>query len=212
MHTGKNPTIVLASKSKARRKLMKELQIPFIATESQYEEDMSAIADPIKLAEFLAQEKARFIAKKHSSSLIIGADTFITIGKEKIGKPKNVNDAKRIIKKMSNNAISVITGIAIVKTDTTGNIIEEKKDHAITEIIFSKITNKDIDEIIEKDEILSISGAFTIEGHGGTFVKKIKGDYQNVIGLPLNKLKPLLLQMLTDKTSEVDVKRIKTSE
>jgi septum formation protein len=189
---GNKLKIVLASQSKARRKIMEELGVPFTCTVSNYHEDMNAFTDPLKLATFLALEKARFIAKKHPNSLIIGADTFVTLKNEKIGKPTNIEEAKKIIKKMSGNKIEVISGIAVVKTDNQGNIIQEKKDHDITDIIFSNISDKDIEEIIEKDDVLSISGAFTIEGHGGTFVKEIKGDYQNVIGLPLYKLKTML--------------------
>lgn len=186
--------IILASKSPARRKLFKELGIPFMSDVSNYDEDMNAHGNPAKLAKFLALEKARYIAKKHPSSIIIGADTFVMIGKKKIGKPDTHDEAAKIISRMSNHHIDVHSGIAVVKTDTAGKITAEKTDHAKTTLHFAEIPQKDIEEIIRHDDVLEISGAFSIEGMGGKFVKEIDGDYNNVIGLPLIQLKELLTQ------------------
>lgn len=184
--------IVLATKSPARRKLMKELDIPFTCDVSGYEEDMSAFKDPAKLAKYLALEKARFIAPKHPNSIIIGADTFVTINNKKIGKPATHEEAQKIIKSMSKHEIFVHSGIAVIKTDSNGKTTKEITDHAVTKLHFSEIPDEKIDEIIKHDDVLSISGAFSIEGMGGQFVKQIEGDYNNVIGLPLIQLQKLL--------------------
>jgi septum formation protein len=148
--------------------------------------------DPGKLAKFLALEKGRFIAHKFPDSLIISADTFVTIDDKKIGKPKTTKEAKEIIKKMSNHHVKVHSGLATIKTDKLGKITLEKTGHVVTKVSFIKISDKDINHIIKSDEVLAKSGAFSIEGEGGKFVDTIEGDYHNVIGLPLFQLKKML--------------------
>ena len=118
--------IILASKSPARRELMKELNIPFECHVSDYKENMGKYKDPGKLARFLALEKGKFIAHKFPDSIIISADTFVTIDEKKIGKPKSKQEAKEIIKKMSNHHVKVHSGLAVIRTNKNGKITGEK--------------------------------------------------------------------------------------
>ena len=187
--------IILASASPARKKLMRELGVPFTCVPSGYEEDMNARKTPQALAKFLALNKALFIAPQHPNSIIIGADTFGTINGKKIGKPKDHKEAQEIIRQMSNHKMEVHTGVAVIKTDNSGTPTKQLTSHTVTKISFIKITEHDITHIIKTDEVLTTAGAFTIEGAGGKFVKEINGDYHNVIGLPLFKLKELLNQI-----------------
>lgn len=184
--------IILASASPARKKLMRDLGVPFKTVPSDYQEDMNARKTPQALAKFLALNKALFIAPSHPNSIIIGADTFGTIDGKKIGKPANHKEAQEIIRKMSNHKMEVHTGVAVIKTDSTAQVTKKLTSHTVTKISFTKITEDDITHIIKTDEVLTTAGAFTIEGAGGKFVKEINGDYHNVIGLPLFKLKEML--------------------
>ena len=187
-----HPRIILASRSPARRALMKELGIPFECHSSDYPEDMTLKKSSPDLAIHLALGKAEYIAKKFPNSIIIGADTFIVAHGEKIGKPESIKDAKRIIKLMSDSVILVISGIATIQTDKDGNIIKGLVGHVNTHLKIMKLTAKDITFLAEQENALQISGAFSIEGAGGKFVEKIEGDYNNVIGLPLIQLKEML--------------------
>ena len=187
-----NERIILASKSIARRNLLKELGLEFICVKNKYEEDMNAYASPIKLAKFLALQKAKSVAKDFPGSIIIAADTFVMMGKEKIGKPKTLDEARKILRKKSNNKVSVHSGVAIIKTSKAGKISKQLTKHVLTTLNFGKITDADIEEIIKKDRVLSTSGALTIEGESGKFVKEIDGDFQNVMGLPLFEVKKML--------------------
>ncbi len=184
--------IILASRSPARQKLMQELKLPFECYPSGYHEDMSAYKSPARLAKFLALGKAQFIAAKFPNAIIIGADTFITLGKNKIGKPTSTTHAKRIIRSMSDKVIGVYSGIAVIKTDAKGTIIKELTSHVLTKLTIKKMTAAEIHTLATQKDALQISGAFGIEGEGGRMVTKITGDYNNVIGLPLFKLKELL--------------------
>ena len=208
--------LILASQSKARRKLMKELGIPFECHVSGYEEDMNAYKSPKSLAKHLALGKAIFIAKKFPNSIIIGADTFITIPQsggrkpsaqregagvrlsrrqsvqKKIGKPATIKEAEKIIRAMSGKTIQVHSGIAVIKTNAQGKIIRKIVEHVVTKLKIKKMTPQEISHLAHQEEALQISGAFSIEGEGGKMVQKIDGDYNNVIGLPLFQLKKML--------------------
>ncbi len=184
--------IILASQSKARKKLMEELNIPFECHTSGYEENMEAYENSAQLAKHLAEGKAVFIAHKFPDSIIIGADTFITIDKEKIGKPATVKEAETIIEKMSGKTIEVHSGLAVIKTDAQGKIIKKTVEHVLTKLKIKSMSLAEIHSLAHQEEALQISGAFSIEGEGGKMVEKIDGDYNNVIGLPLFKLRQIL--------------------
>lgn len=184
--------IILASRSPARRELMKELGVPFECHESGYREDMNLHFFPRKLATFLAFSKAEFIAHLFPDSFIIGADTFITIGGAKIGKPKSRRDALRIVSAMSGKRIKVYTGVVILKTDRFGRIEKSRKKSVITVLKIKKMSCEEIHSLVYHDQALQISGAFSIEGRGGKMVEKISGDYQNVIGLPMFAVRSML--------------------
>ena len=184
--------IILASRSPARRVLMKELEIPFECHTSDYEEDMQAYKTPQALAKFLALEKAKFIAHKYPNSIIIGADTFCTQKGRKLGKPATMKDAKKMIKGFSRKRVQVHTGLATIQTDHKGNITKKLTSHTATTLEFGPISDANIKEIVKKDPVLKVAGALTIEGESGKYIQKIHGDYQNVIGLPLYRLREML--------------------
>ena len=184
--------LILASQSTARRKLMEELCLPFECHTSGYEEDMSIHKNPGKLAKHLALEKAKYIAKKFPNSTIIGADTFITVGSTKIGKPSTYPEAEKIIKSMSGKTIGVHSGIAVIQTGNEGQITKKLVEHVLTKLKIKKMSQQEIHTLARHDEALQISGAFSIEGEGGKMVEKIEGDYNNVIGLPIFRLQKML--------------------
>lgn len=184
--------IILASGSKARQKIIKKLKLKILFYTSGYEEDMSVMEDSAKLAEFLALGKAEYIVHQHPNTIIIGADTFIVVDGEKVGKPSSLGHARVIIEKMSGKWIEVISGLAVIKTNEKSEVINRKVTHEITRLKIKKMTEKEIQLLVNQKDALKMSGAFGIEGIGGTMVEKIEGDYDNVIGLPLKKLKKIL--------------------
>jgi septum formation protein len=187
--------IILASRSPARRKLMAELGIPFECHASEIFEDMELIKDSKLLAMHLATQKAEAVCAKYPNSIIIGVDTFIIIGREKIGKPDSIKEAKRIIKKMSGKKIKVISGIAVLKTNSKGEKEKELVSNAVTLLKIKKMTRQEILFLANHEQALQISGGFSIEGEGGKMVEEIEGDFNNVIGLPLAQLKEMLEQL-----------------
>lgn len=192
--------LILASRSVARKKLMTELcaelSVEFEVCSSEYEEDMGAYKASWRLAKFLALGKAREVADRHSETYknasIIGSDTFITCCGEKIGKPKSIEDAKRIIRGMSGQIIKVYTGVAVVVTDANGAVTREVVDYAVTDLWIKKMSPAEVDLLAHQKDALEISGAFSIEGEGGKMITRIRGDYSNVIGLPIFLVKKML--------------------
>lgn len=187
--------LILASRSPARRELMKELGMPFLALASDYHEDMRAYKAQWRLAEFLALGKALHVAGKHPGAVIIGADTFITCRGKNIGKPVSIADAKRLIRYMSGHIIKVYTGVAVIQTDARGNVVKKITDYAVTDLTIKKMSVSEVNLLACQKDALHISGAFSIEGEGGKMITKIRGDYNNVIGLPVFLLKRMLKRL-----------------
>ncbi len=191
--------LILASRSPARRELMKELGKPFESCASGYHENMNAYRASWRLAQFLALGKAMHVAGKFPNSVIVGADTFITCRGVKIGKPVSIADARRLIRSMSGCVIKVYTGVAVVKTNEKGLVVKKAVDYAVTDLRIKKMSVAEVDLLAHQKDALHISGAFSIEGEGGKMITKIRGDYNNVIGLPVFLVKRML-KKVTSRT------------
>lgn len=184
--------IILASTSPRRADLLRQIGFTFDITPSDYIEDMTLKVSNKKLARILAYGKAQDVANKVDSGIIIGVDTFIVCDSLRLCKPKDNNDAKYILKKISNKKLHVISGVAVIDIKNKKTII----DHEITYVYIKKLTNNEIDWYISTGEPLDKAGAFGIQGIGAFMVKKIDGCYNNVVGLPLYKLCTMLFKIL----------------
>lgn len=176
--------IILASASPRRKEILELTGLKFSIDAGDYEEDMSLRLKPHQLAKFLSSEKAKTIAVKHTNALVIAADTFIVFKDHLLGKPHTKEEARRMLTLLSGKAHSVITGFTIIDTNT-------RKKHSTsveTKVYFRKLTVFEIEAYIKTGEPLDKAGAYAIQGIGAIIVKKIEGDYFNVMGLPLSSL------------------------
>jgi len=171
---------------------MDALKIRYHCHKSDIFEDMQAYKDPIKLCIHLATQKAAHIAPHYPEALIIGVDTFILIGKEKIIKAKTIREAENILRKMSGSTIEVISGLAVLKTNQQAKIADKHISHAVTSLKIKTLTKVEINYFARREEALKISGVFGIEGEGGRLVREINGDFNNVVGIPIFQLKEVL--------------------
>lgn len=176
--------IVLASTSPRRKMLLKQIGLNFEVVASDFKEKIDIKMSPHKLAQELSLGKAKAVAIKLSNSIIIAADTFVTFKGKILGKPKEEQDAKRILKLLSGKMHLIITGFTIIDT-TTGQTATNSVE---TKVYFKKLTNKEINSYVETGEPLDKAGAYGIQEKGSLFVKKIEGDYFNVVGLPIYAL------------------------
>ncbi|NOQ68159.1 septum formation inhibitor Maf [Patescibacteria group bacterium] len=183
--------IILASGSPQRKKLLETIGLDFEIEKSNYKEDMSEKMPAHKLAQKLALGKAQDVAQKHKNAIIIGADSFVVLGKEFLGKPHTPQKAKEMLKKISGKKHRLITGIAII--DTKKNKIFT--DYEITEVWIKKLTDREIKNYIKTGEPLDKAGSYAIQKLGCILIEKINGGYTNVVGLPINKLYKYLLKL-----------------
>lgn len=180
--------IVLASGSERRRALLSWLDIPFEVFVSRFEESSIEESDPRKLVSRLALEKAKAVAKDLNDGLVVGADTIVYIDDEIIGKPKDGDDAMRILRKLSGNTHQVFTGIAVVNVRSGNRLVEIEK----TAVTFRKLSNEEINDYVSTGEPLDKGGGYAIQMGAAGFVEKVEGSYTNVVGLPLLTLQKLL--------------------
>ena len=177
-------TIILASASPRRKELLRLTRLKFRVDASAYEENLHLKLKPHKLARFLSKEKARRVAGKYKDAIIIAADTFIVFKNRFLGKPRSAAEAKKMLRALSGKAHSVITGFTIIDTGSNKTISRSVE----TKVYLKKLTAKEIDAYVGTKEPLDKAGAYAIQGLGSVIVRKIEGDYFNVIGLPLGSL------------------------
>ena len=179
--------IILASKSPRRKEILSLVGIEYEIISSKYEEKITDML-PEDLTMKLAEGKAMNVAKDiHKEALIIGADT-IVYNKGIIGKPKNNDEAMKMLKSLSGVFHTVITGVSVVHTPTLQKLTAYEK----TEVKFKELTEDEILSYISTGEPMGKAGAYAIQGIGSLLVEKINGCYFNVVGLPIYRLSKML--------------------
>ena len=185
---------ILASASERRKELLSRIVRDFEVRVSDFDEDSVQVNNDIeKYVKILSEGKAKSVALNCSKdSIIIGADTIVVIDNKVLGKPKDKNDAFRMLKALSNNVHRVYSGVTVINNST--KVI--KSECLYTEVYFSEISDEEIWKYIDTGECLDKAGAYGIQGFGGVFVKSINGCYYNVVGLPLNLLNKMIKEIL----------------
>ncbi|NLN15024.1 MAG: septum formation protein Maf [Tissierellia bacterium] len=181
---------VLATSSPRRKEIFERFNIPYIAVESKVEERLNELDSPIQYTMGLAFEKAYYVSRSYEDSIVIGADTIVVFEDQILEKPRDEDDAFRMLSILSGKVHEVISGISIINLSTNKKVV----DYDITQVKFRKLTEDLIHKYIESKEPLDKSGSYGIQGFGGLFVESIFGSYYNVIGLPIVKLDELLIK------------------
>lgn len=176
--------LVLASQSEGRKSLMDLFKLPYTIDVSNYEEDMTLAMPPRKLAMYLSKGKAQEVAPRHPNALIIAADSFVVFGNELLGKPHTKKRAIEMLTMLSGKKHSFVTGYTIIDTKS-GKIVQGSDQ---SDIFFRKLDSAEIKRFVDKENILNKAGAYTVQGPGSVFIKKIEGSYTNIIGLPTYKI------------------------
>lgn len=188
--------IILASASPRRKQLLKQLGLEFEVVASNVEEVFNPRLKPRHQVEELALQKAQAVAGNYEDAIIIGADTLVALGEELIGKPKDTNDAKRMLKKLRGRQHTVVTGFVLIDTANKRTIIKSVE----TKVWFRKLSPAEISSYVEKEKPMDKAGAYAIQDLGILFIEKIEGDYFGAVGLPLftlaKELKKLGVEIL----------------
>ena len=180
--------IVLASASPRRYELLKMFGIAdFKVIADTSEELMTPGLSPEEQVKKLSLQKARNVAEKCSKDdIIIAADTLVYLGGEPLGKPDSRSDAELMLKKLSGYKHSVYTGVTLLKDGK--NITQAEK----TDVYFRDITDNEIKTYVETGEPMDKAGSYAAQGGAAVFIKRIDGDFFNVMGLPLCSLSIML--------------------
>ena len=177
--------IILASGSPRREELLKKICTDFEVHVSEAEEFTDA-ATPAELAVENAVLKARAVAKDFPNDTIIAADTIVTLNGKIFGKPHDFDDACAMLHELADKVHKVITGLAVIKGDNIRTAAEE------TEVHFGEMTDEEIANYVRTGEPMDKSGSYALQGGMAPYVKKINGDWSNVVGLPLYRLRKIL--------------------
>jgi septum formation protein len=193
--------IILASGSPRRRELLEQIGYTFEIVTSEKEEVYQS-TEPQEIVKELALLKAKDVAEKivsdrgeDSDRLIIGADTVVTHQGKILGKPKDKEDAARMLEALQGDAHDVYTGVAVISYDEEGK--EEVISHAVgTKVYVDPMTEEEIREYIATGEPMDKAGAYGIQGRFAAHISKIEGDYYNVVGLPVSYIYQVLREKI----------------
>ena len=181
--------IILASKSPRRKELLETAGFETAIIPSEEDEDIDE-KDPALLVKKLSLIKATSVFESEKSKgninaddIVLGADTVVYAGGSILGKPADKDDARNMIKMLSGDVHSVLTGFTLCIGD--GRVIT---DYSETKVYVYPMTDEEVEEYINSDEPYDKAGAYGIQGLFGKYVEKIDGDYQNVVGLPVSKI------------------------
>ena len=196
--------VVLASASPRRKEILGRMGILFDILVSNAEEP--ANDDHLSPAEYvsvLAKTKARAVYAHAGASYTgrptvwIGSDTVVVYDDEILGKPKDEEDAFSMLYKLSGSGVtgedaetkhSVYTGVAVLVSDERGDLISEDRFSVCTDVYFGPMSAQEIRDYIATGEPMDKAGSYGLQGIGGTYIRRIDGDYNNVVGLPLFEL------------------------
>lgn len=187
--------IILGSGSPRRRELMSRAGFEFTVKTSNAQESYNPALSPAQIAASLARLKAEAVAQSLDAqdaqgALVVGADTIVALGNTIYGKPTDAADACRMLGELSGKTHQVITGVCIVDKDEVRTFAEE------TDVTFRALSTAEIEAYVAGGEPMDKAGAYGIQGEGGKLVDHIDGDFDNVVGLPIKRLAPMLKELL----------------
>lgn len=175
--------VILASASPRRQELLKRIYEDFIVYPADIDETIPDEIGPEFAPVFLAAQKADAVAERFPKDLIISADTIVLLDGEVLGKPKDEDDAFFTLKKLSGKTHKVITGCCISIGSEATCFAEESL------VTFFPLTDSEIIQYVKSGEAMGKAGSYGIQDTGALFVEKIDGDFYNIVGLPIAKLK-----------------------
>ncbi|MFA6058188.1 MAG: Maf family protein [Taibaiella sp.] len=180
--------LILASQSPRRKQLLEQAELSFVIRTAHSDENFPADMEPEQAPLFIASNKAEAVFEtlneaEQQNAIIIAADTVVILEGKIIGKPTDADDAKNILRQLSGKVHKVVTGVVIFSKNKKEEISET------TEVHFLPLQEMQIDHYVEKYKPLDKAGAYAIqEWIGLTGIKKIDGDFYNVMGLPVSQV------------------------
>ncbi len=185
--------VILASASPRRKKLLSMIFPDFKVIPSDVREMVPKNLDVDGCSEYLAVQKAEMVSQGREKSLVIGCDTTVIINGTILNKPRDTNDARTMMQMLSGAVHRVVTGCCLFYGG-------EKYSFSVsTDVEFYELSEQEIEDYINTAEPYDKAGGYAIQGRGALFVKGIHGDYYNVVGLPVARLKRAIDEWMKEK-------------
>ena len=173
--------LVLASASPRRAEILRAVGWPFEAEAADVDEALRAGEPPVDYVERLAREKAGAVARARLFGLVLGADTVVVVEGEVLGKPRDAEDARRMLRLLRGRWHEVLTGVALVRAEDARAAVA----HERTRVRFAEMTDAEVDWYVSTGEPADKAGAYAVQGRAALFIDGLEGDYWNVVGLPV---------------------------
>jgi len=196
----RNTHVVLASQSPRRRELLGRLGLTFDILPAQGEEQMIG-ETPDEIVEELSRQKAEEVLGRVEAAaeeiLVIGADTVVAVDGEILGKPRDREDARRMIRELQDRVHQVYTGVTLLRRHPDGTL-QRRTFHEETHVDVYAMSDEEIEAYIDTPEPYDKAGAYGIQGGFGLYIRRIDGDYNNVVGLPAARVYHEIRKLMTD--------------
>jgi septum formation protein len=175
----------LASGSARRAEILRAVGWPFEALPMDIDEKLVPGEGALAMVERLALEKAQAAARTCPRGLVLGADTTVVVDSEILVKPEDERDARRMLRLLSGRWHEVLTGVALLRA---GSESAPLVAHERTQVRFSVLSEEEINWYIQSAEPMGKAGAYAVQGRAALFVEEIRGDYWNIVGLPVSQV------------------------
>ena len=180
--------LILASQSPRRKELLSLYTTDFTVCASDFDESAVTADTPAQLVEQLARGKCLAVAGEHPGAVVLGCDTVVDVNGEVFGKPRDKEDAKRLLRALSGRTHEVHTGVCVSDGRRTESFVDS------CEVAFFPLSEEEIDRYAATAEPYDKAGAYAIQGRAALWLDAIRGDYYTIMGLPLSRTVRLLEQ------------------
>lgn len=185
--------LILASASPRRKELLEKIGLPFTVQPAKGEERITQKSPAAVVMELSRQKAEEIAAVQTEDCIIIGADTIVAKGEKIMGKPKDAADAKQMLRSIADDCHQVYTGVTLIRTGAHPQSVTFQEK---TDVFLYPISDAELDAYIASGDPMDKAGAYGIQGDFAIYVKRIAGDYYNVVGLPIGRVYQELKRML----------------
>ena len=185
--------LILASASPRRKELLEKIGLPFTVQPAKGEERITQKSPAAVVMELSRQKAEEIAAAQTEDCIIIGADTVVARGDKIMGKPKDAADAKQMLRSIADDFHQVYTGVTLIRTGAHPQSVTFQEK---TDVFLYPISDAELDAYIASGDPMDKAGAYGIQGDFAIYVKRIAGDYYNVVGLPIGRVYQELKRML----------------
>lgn len=185
--------LILASASSRRKELLEKIGLPFTVQPAKGEERITQKSPAAVVMELSRQKAEEIAAAQTGDCIIIGADTVVAKGEKIMGKPKDAADAKQMLRSIADDCHQVYTGVTLIRTGAHPQSVTFQEK---TDVFLYPISDAELDAYIASGDPMDKAGAYGIQGDFAIYVKRIAGDYYNVVGLPIGRVYQELKRML----------------